>query len=105
MTVTVKNKTPLVVPRAIRRRAGFKGGEELEFKAASGVITIRPKVPAADNEYTPAQRKIIDARLKKALAEAKSGRTAGPFSTAEEMIASIERELTTRTGITRKPGP
>jgi len=105
MTITVKNKTPLVVPRAIRRRAGFKGGEELEFKASGGVITIRPKVSVADKEYTPAQRKIIDARLKKALAEVKNGHTAGPFNTADEMIASIKRELTKRTGKTSKPPP
>jgi bifunctional DNA-binding transcriptional regulator/antitoxin component of YhaV-PrlF toxin-antitoxin module len=95
MTVAVKNnnKTPLVVPPAIRRRARFKSGQELEFKASGGVITIVPKLPSADHEYTPAQRRIIDARLKKALQEVKRGHTAGPFDTADEMIASLEREL------------
>jgi bifunctional DNA-binding transcriptional regulator/antitoxin component of YhaV-PrlF toxin-antitoxin module len=95
MTVAVKNnnKTPLVVPPAIRRRARFKSGQELEFKASGGVITILPKLPFADDEYTPAQRRIIDARLKKALEEAKRGHTAGPFNTADEMIASLKNEL------------
>src|ERR1035437_633220 len=47
MTVAVKNnnKTPLVVPSAVRRKAGFKSGQELEFKASGGVITIVPKLP------------------------------------------------------------
>jgi bifunctional DNA-binding transcriptional regulator/antitoxin component of YhaV-PrlF toxin-antitoxin module len=61
MTVAFKNnnKTPLVVPTAVRRRAGFKSGQELEIKASGGVITILPKLPAADDEYTPAERRAI----------------------------------------------
>jgi bifunctional DNA-binding transcriptional regulator/antitoxin component of YhaV-PrlF toxin-antitoxin module len=47
MTVAVKDndKTPLVVPSAVRRKPGFKSGQELEFKASGGVITIVPKLP------------------------------------------------------------
>jgi bifunctional DNA-binding transcriptional regulator/antitoxin component of YhaV-PrlF toxin-antitoxin module len=95
MTVAVKNnnKTPLVVPPAVRRRAGFKSGQDLEFKASGGVITILPKLPTADDEYTPDQRRSLDARLKKSLEEVKRGQTAGPFNSAHEMIASLKREL------------
>jgi bifunctional DNA-binding transcriptional regulator/antitoxin component of YhaV-PrlF toxin-antitoxin module len=105
MTVAIKNnnKTPLVVPRAVRRRAGFKSGQELEIKASGGVITILPKLPTADDEYTPEQRRIIDARLKKSLEEVKRGHTAGPFNTADEMIASLKREL--KKGTTKKTKP
>jgi bifunctional DNA-binding transcriptional regulator/antitoxin component of YhaV-PrlF toxin-antitoxin module len=55
MTVAIKNnnKTPLVVPPAVRRRAGFKSGQELEIKASAGVITILPKLPATDDEFSP----------------------------------------------------
>jgi bifunctional DNA-binding transcriptional regulator/antitoxin component of YhaV-PrlF toxin-antitoxin module len=98
MTVTVKNKTPLIVPPSIRRRAGLKDGEELEFRASGGVITIMPKVESADDEYTPEQRKKIDARL----AEAALSETIGPFDTAEEMIASIKEELKKRRATQRK---
>src|SRR5205823_4900996 len=63
MTITVKNKTDLVVPAAVRRRAGIKPGDQLEFKVSGGVITIVPKLPSANDEYTPEQRRIIDARL------------------------------------------
>ncbi len=94
MTVTVKNKTPLVVPPSIRRRAGWKPGDELEFRAAGGVITITAKPESASHDdYTPGQRKYIDARLKKALGEVEEGKTIGPFNTAAEVIASMEADV------------
>ena len=95
MTLAVKNdnKTPLVVPRAALRTAGFKSGQELEIKASGGVITILPKLPNADDQYTPEQRQAVDARLKKALEEVTQGHTAGPFNTADEMIALLKHEL------------
>jgi bifunctional DNA-binding transcriptional regulator/antitoxin component of YhaV-PrlF toxin-antitoxin module len=97
-----RQQTPLVVPRAVRRRAGFKSGQELEIKASGGVITILPKLPTADDEYTPEQRRIIDARLKKSLDEVKKGHTAGPFNTADEMIASLKRQLKKATQKTKR---
>jgi len=45
MTVTVKNRTGLIVPPSVQRRAGIKSGDRLEFKASGGVITIMPKLP------------------------------------------------------------
>jgi hypothetical protein len=93
MTVALKNKPPVVVPEAALRRAGFKRGQELEVISSGGVITIRPKLQAADDEYTPEQRRIVDARLKGALEEVKGGKTAGPFDTADEMIASLKQHL------------
>jgi bifunctional DNA-binding transcriptional regulator/antitoxin component of YhaV-PrlF toxin-antitoxin module len=94
MTVAVKNdnKAPLVVPPAVRRRARFKSGQELEFRASGGVITIIPKLPSADDEYTPEQRRIIDAQLAEGLADLKAGRVRGPFSTYQEFIASLHKE-------------
>jgi bifunctional DNA-binding transcriptional regulator/antitoxin component of YhaV-PrlF toxin-antitoxin module len=92
LTVTVKNKKPLIVPDAAFRRAGFKRGQELEVKASGGVITILPKTPSADDEYTPEQRRIIDARLAKGLADIRAGRVRGPFSTHREFINSLHKE-------------
>ena len=92
MTVTVKSKTPLVVPLAVRRQAGLKSGQEIEFKVSGGVISIRPKLPAADDEYTPEQRRIVDAQLAEGLADVKAGRVHGPFSTHKEFIASLHKE-------------
>jgi bifunctional DNA-binding transcriptional regulator/antitoxin component of YhaV-PrlF toxin-antitoxin module len=92
MTVTVKNKKPLVVPPAVRRRAGLKSGQEIEFRVSGSVITILPKSPAADDEDTPEQRRIIDARLNKADEDIKAGRVHGPFSTHREFITSLHKE-------------
>jgi len=90
MTVTVKNKTPLVVPPAVRRRAGLKSGDELEFKVSGGVITILPKPRTQADEYTPAQRRIIDRNIAKGLEDIRKGRIHGPFETADEAIAHLK---------------
>src|SRR5712691_8832629 len=66
MTVTVKNNTTdLVVPKSVRRRAGIKPGDRLEFRVSGGIINIIPKLPSVD-EYTPEQRRVIDAELQEA---------------------------------------
>jgi bifunctional DNA-binding transcriptional regulator/antitoxin component of YhaV-PrlF toxin-antitoxin module len=81
MTVTVKNKTktPLVVPVSVRRKAGHQNGEDLEFRA--------------DDEYTPEQRRIIDARLAKADADIKAGRVSKAFRDHGEFVADLHREV------------
>lgn len=93
MTVTVKNNTTdLVVPASVRRRAGIKAGDQLEFKVSGGIINIIPKLPSADDEYTPAQRRVIDAQL----AEAAKGPYYGPFKTADAAIKFLNRETRKR---------
>ena len=82
MTVTVK--------------AGHKNGQDLEFRVSGGVITILPKLPAADDEYTSGQRRMIDARLAEGLADIKAGRTFGPFDNAGEMIAHMKAQFKKR---------
>ena len=67
MTVTVKNKTPLVVPPGVRRRAGFKSGDKLEFKVAGGVVTILSKQDS-DDTLTAGEERIVrrgEAQLKR----------------------------------------
>ena len=40
MTVIVKNKTGLVIPPSVQRRAGIRTGDRLEFKVSARSITI-----------------------------------------------------------------
>ena len=94
MTVTVKNKTPLVVPPSVRRRAELKSGQKIEFKVSGGVISIYPKLPAADDEYTTEQRRVVDVQLAEGLADIESGRVHGPFATHKEFIASLHAKAT-----------
>ena len=98
MTVTIKDKTPLTVPDPVRRRAGFKPGDQVEFKASGDVVTILPKLPSADNEYTPARRRIIDAKLDKA----EKGPFYSPFNTVDDMVVHLKAEVKRR-GTMKKP--
>ena len=92
MATTAKNASPLVAPPRIRRKAPIKGGSKREFKASSGTITASRTLPVAGDEYTPAQRRIIDARL----AEARKGPYHGPFGTVEEAITFIRKKIRSR---------
>jgi hypothetical protein len=106
MSVVVKNRirAPLVVPPSVRRLAGHKNDEDLEFRVSGAVITIRPKPAAADDEYTPRQRRAIDARLAKADADIKAGRVSNAFSDHDEFISALHKEAA-KTSIrkTRRP--
>jgi bifunctional DNA-binding transcriptional regulator/antitoxin component of YhaV-PrlF toxin-antitoxin module len=95
MTATVKNKTGLTIPPAVQNKAGFKPGDVVEFRVSAGVITIFPKLPSADDEYTPEQRHVIDAQLD----QAEKGPFHGPFNSADEMIAHMKGERKKRTGL------
>jgi AbrB family looped-hinge helix DNA binding protein len=102
MTVTVKNKTPLVVPSAVRRRAGIKSGDKLEFKVSGQVITILPKSQTAEDEYTPAERRAIDHGITLSEKQYAAGKSYGPFKTAEEAIASLDANLRRRQAAKKK---
>lgn len=93
MIVTVKNNAAgLVVPASVRRRAGIKPGARLEFKVSGGIISIIPKLPSADDEYTPAQRRAIDAQLE----DAAKGPYYGPFETAGDAVKFLRSEIRKR---------
>lgn len=77
MTVRVKDKMPIVVPPSVRRRAGLKTGDRIEFRVSGRVITIVPQPTGADDEYTPEQRRVIDAGIAKGLEELKKGAFTG----------------------------
>ena len=92
MTVTVKNRSNLIVPTEVQRRAGYKAGDRLEFRVSGSVVTIVPEPPAADEEYTPAQRRTIDRSIAQSEKEYKQGRSFGPFASHTEFLASLHKE-------------
>ena len=65
-------------------------------KGAGPIVIDRSQFPTADDEYTPGQRRTIDARLADSEKELKQGRGYGPFNTANEMIASMKAQLKKR---------
>ena len=92
MTITVKDKTGLVVPPSVRRRAGIKPGDRLEFKVSGGIINIIPKLPTADDEYTSEQRRIIDAGIAEGMEDFRKGRSHGPF-TADGAVHFLKSQM------------
>jgi bifunctional DNA-binding transcriptional regulator/antitoxin component of YhaV-PrlF toxin-antitoxin module len=83
-------------PPAVRRTAGLKSGDELEFNVSGQVITMRPKKMGADDEYTPAQRRSIDRGIEQSEKEYAAGKSYGPFDTAADAIAAIDTNLRRR---------
>jgi hypothetical protein len=78
-------------------------GDLVEATFHRGKIVLTPQLVVdrsqfqnADDEYMPAQRRIIHARLAKGLEDVKKRRTVGPFKTAGEMIASMNQEVKKR---------
>ena len=100
--VKVTNKYQVTIPNVVRRKIGLGAGDVLEAKIESGKITLTPRT--VEDEYTPAQRRVIDGRLARSLADVKKGRTFGPFDTADEFIASMKREIK-KSSAHRKPKP
>ena len=89
MTITLSGEIRL--PRGILRTAGFKTGDELEVKAMGGVVTLTHKAPVAgDDEYTPEERRAINAEI----TEAQKGPYFGPFKSAEEFAVFFEHVKT-----------
>ena len=98
-TARIQHKGQVTIPTRLRNQAGLSKGDLVEFSMQRGKIVITPKLvidrsafPNADDDYTPAQRKIIDARLVKSDEDIKAGRVFGPFETHAEFIASLHKE-------------
>ncbi len=73
MTVTVKDKTPLTIPDEVRRRAGLKPGDKVEFKPFRGGITVLTKrrAPGSAERLTQEEAK----KLRHAMKQAREGKT------------------------------
>ena len=95
-TGKIQSRGQVTIPTSVRRQAGLSKGDLVNFTFQRGKIIITPrlvidrlKFPAADDEYTPKQKRTIDAQLAEGLADIKAGRVYGPFDTHEEMMASL----------------
>ena len=95
--VRVHRKGQMTLPSAMRTAIGIADGDLIEATVLRGKIVLTPKsvvdrsgFPNADDEYTPEQRRAIDAQLR----EAEKGPFQGPFVTADEMITNLKTQLT-----------
>jgi AbrB family looped-hinge helix DNA binding protein len=99
-TVKIQDKGQVTIPTSVRRQARISKGDLVSIVFTRGQIVITPKLvidrsrfPNADGDYTPAQRRAVDARLAKSDDDIRRGRVQGPFSTAEAFVASLHDEV------------
>ncbi len=97
-TSRIQHKGQVTIPTRVREQAGLQRGDLVQFDYRRGQIVITPKVvidrsrfSTADDEYTPAQRRRVDAQLAKADADIKAGRISKTFDNAEEFIADLHK--------------
>jgi AbrB family looped-hinge helix DNA binding protein len=97
--VKVQNKGQVTIPTRLRIQAGIEQGDVMEASFDKGRIVLVPKLlidrskfPTADDEYTPAQRKVIDARLAEADEDIKKGLVHGPFGGHKELMVFLHEK-------------
>ena len=78
--VRVKTKFQVTLPTALREQMGVKVGDLLEAKVEKGKMTLAPKT-------------VIDRGIAESLEDYKSGKSYGPFDSAEELLTSLHRNL------------
>ncbi len=79
--VKVKTKGQVTLPTAIRERVGLNIGDLLEAKIERGNIVLTPQ-------------SLVDRHIAESLEQIKNGEAYGPFDSAEEMIASLKKNMT-----------
>ncbi|HMD83527.1 MAG TPA: AbrB/MazE/SpoVT family DNA-binding domain-containing protein [Terriglobia bacterium] len=89
--VRVQRKGQVTIPTRLRVQVGLADGDLVEAKAERGKIVLTPKL-IVDREYSPEQRRIINARLAESLEQVKRGDTYGPFENHEAMITFLHGE-------------
>ena len=77
--VRVKEKFQVTLPNELRRQAKLSVGDFLEIGIdRGGVITLTPK-------------SLIDRHIAEGLADVKAGRMHGPYHSANEAIAALDK--------------
>ena len=96
--VKVQRKGQMTIPSDVRSAVGLADGDLVDVKAAGGKIILTPRLAidrseysSAQDEYTAAQRRIIDRGIAKSLKEYRQGKFSGPFDTAEEFITDLHK--------------
>lgn len=97
--VKIQRKGQMTLPSRLRAAIGVGEGDRLEATVERGRIVLSPTYvidrstfPTADDEYTPRERRAIDARLAEAEKDIKEGRVYGPFTTHKAMMAFLHKE-------------
>jgi AbrB family looped-hinge helix DNA binding protein len=88
--VKVKTKGQVTIPTTLRRQAGLSIGDFLEAKIEGGNIVLKPQ-------------SLVDRHVAESIEQFRDGQSFGPFDTAEEMIASLKKNVKTQAVKKSKP--
>jgi len=84
MTVTLKPKSEIIVPKSIRRKAGIKPGDKVEFSVSGRVISIIPKLSPDELQD---EREIRDPKVRAIIREGYREFLAGKTRPIGEFLA------------------
>ena len=107
--VKLQKKGQLTIPNHMREQVGLAEGDYIHIELAShgSKIILQPAQVGprtAAEELTPAQKRKLDARLAKGLADVKAGRVHGPFATPQDTVNFLRAEVK-KAGAKRKTNP
>ena len=86
--IKVHRNGQVTIPTHLRAQVGLLDGDLVEARAHKGEIVLTPKL-TANPEYTPAERRVINARLARAETDIKAGRVSKAYSDHSEFIADL----------------
>jgi AbrB family looped-hinge helix DNA binding protein len=88
MTITLKPKTEITVPKSIRRKAGIKPGDRFEFMVSGRVITISPKLTSDELQD---EEEVRDPKIRAVIRKGYQEFLAGKSRPVGELLAEIAR--------------
>jgi AbrB family looped-hinge helix DNA binding protein len=88
MTVTLKPRTEIMVPKSIRRKAGIKAGDRFEFQVSGRSITIVPKLTPDEIQD---EQEIRDPKIRAAIKKSNEEFLAGNSRPMEQLNARARR--------------
>ena len=107
--VRVHRKGQMTLPSAMRVAMGIGDGDLIEVTITRGKIVLTPKsvidrsgFPNADDEYTPEQRRHVDARLAISDREIEQGLTIGPFENHADFMKALNGKTPSKAAKTSK---
>jgi len=89
MTVTLKPKSEITVPKSIRRKAGIKPGDRVEFSVSGRVINITPKLSPDELED---EREIRDPKVREHIRKSNADYLAGRSRPAQDFLSELRAE-------------
>ena len=94
--VRVQHKGQMTIPSTVRAAVGLAEGDLVDVRAIGKKIVITPqlvidysKFPTAEDEYTPEERRALDASL----TESEKGPYYGPFQSGAEIADFMKKKL------------